>query len=1096
MEESAEPKALSRFEKHDEFTHLQQSLLTADLNIESSVDETRNETNLLQRLLNILNEYQEQAYLLDPFLEVLVTPIVDKLKGQARHMATSKQTSHTTTRLSRLTILLYSYIKFRFFPHEVTDLSIALQFMQILEKPSDSSLWSLRYVTLLWLSLICMIPFDLSQFDTAEQPDWTAGAIEAVAKGYLGKAGLEREGGAILLSRLYVRKDTHHRLTNFLQWSDIVTKTENDTFPCIGALQTLCEVIKISPVDILSEKLPSILDVARAVAQNASLMDNAIIRKLRIKLISRSMLRLLPARHRSGRRIGRILTSVGGYNGQVDYSTDEEQETDVPEDIETVLEELFNALQDRVSSDTVVRWSAAKGVARLSERLPKDFAAQVLDTVLGLFSIHSMGIASIYDMPATAESTWHGACLACAEMARRGLVADDKLPELLEWMSKALYFDIRKGTHSIGSSVRDSAAYVLWSLARSHDTAVIGPFAANLARHIVSVSVYDREIHIRRATSAAFQEHVGRMGIFPHGIDVLGKTDFFAVGIRRNAYLVAAPQVAVHDEYRPSLINHLLTVTLRHWDSTIRELGAKSLRKICELDLSHLGPECALKIHEVFETGDSNDAHGALLALAELACGYRESDQKEVLEKHRCEVIFSYLAAVPLVMIQSPRHELVTAAACRLIATSISLSEIQLEQRSSVPHWRKIIDTGLKHRNSDVQEAAAEALGEVSKLVDCSPVRPSAWTVKGHQVLDGQCGPFNLKPDSVCSLFNALINGLEDYTTDERGDVGSWVRIACIQGLTSFSLTMLSHADHIPGFADYFPSDKYQIAVAGILKQGIERLDNVRAQAGVHIVRLLNHPLPSIPGLEAWHLPGDVLMRNLFPNDAEFVGWHDGLWVYPRVIQLLELPVYRHAILSGLLMSIGSRTESTQRPAANSLVGYVRKLPLAVTQSDAYDVQTLAADLVAHARRSLGNNNVVIPVLQTFNLLLEAETLDVLAESPEGLKPLRLLFNIVSRGVAKLKSVHRILACMTTVINLMAIPKMYDACVPVLSDFLAHQYPKVRADAAEALYLLLQTRDVGKETDEVEEVLLETEWLSSNIQAVKEAAKRVEKMLS
>ena len=88
------------------------------------------------------------------------------------------------------------------------------------------------------------------------------------------------------------------------------------------------------------------------------------------------------------------------------------------------------------SQDTVVRWSAAKGVARISERLPKDFAAQVLDTVMGLFSIHSMGIASIYDMPAIAESTWHGACLACAEMARRGLVADNKLPELLEWMSK------------------------------------------------------------------------------------------------------------------------------------------------------------------------------------------------------------------------------------------------------------------------------------------------------------------------------------------------------------------------------------------------------------------------------------------------------------------------------------------------------------------------------------------------------------------------------------------------------------------------------------------------------------------------------------
>lgn len=32
--------------------------------------------------------------------------------------------------------------------------------------------------------------------------------------------------------------------------------------------------------------------------------------------------------------------------------------------------------------------------------------------------------------------------------------------------------------------------------------------------------------------------------LFPHGIDVLGKTDFYAVSVRRNAFLTAAPQVA------------------------------------------------------------------------------------------------------------------------------------------------------------------------------------------------------------------------------------------------------------------------------------------------------------------------------------------------------------------------------------------------------------------------------------------------------------------------------------------------------------------------------------------------------------------------
>lgn len=35
---------------------------------------------------------------------------------------------------------------------------------------------------------------------------------------------------------------------------------------------------------------------------------------------------------------------------------------------------------------------------------------------------------------------------------------------------------------------------------------------------------------------------------------------------------------------------------------------------------------------------------------------------------------------------------------------------------------------------------------------------------------------------------------------------------------------------------------------------------------------------------------------------------------------------------------------------------------------------------------------------------------------------------------------------------------------------------QIRADTAEALFLILQTKDVDRETDEVEDVLLETEW--------------------
>lgn len=75
----------------------------------------------------------------------------------------------------------------------------------------------------------------------------------------------------------------------------------------------------------------------------------------------------------------------------------------------------------------------------MTERLPPDLADQVLETILGHFAIHSVTAASLYDVPAIAEATWHGACLACAEMTRRGVVSPERLPELVDWLSKVWF---------------------------------------------------------------------------------------------------------------------------------------------------------------------------------------------------------------------------------------------------------------------------------------------------------------------------------------------------------------------------------------------------------------------------------------------------------------------------------------------------------------------------------------------------------------------------------------------------------------------------------------------------------------------------------
>ncbi|KAF8073788.1 armadillo-type protein [Lyophyllum atratum] len=1034
-DEVLEGKLFATFEKHGEFSDTQRSCLELDLFEHISEEDDRKEYLLFQKLYNILDVYQEQSYLLDPYLENMVAPVVDCLRSHAKASIIDRRRG-SPKRVERLALLLYSYVKCRGYKTINCGSVNCIELLTCADGLiQDVSQWALRYVVLIWLSLICMIPFDLAQFDETDEAGNTATSIESAAKGFLGKAGLERQGAALLLSRLYTRYAL--ALSSFLEWSRTQLEDKSDVFTSVGLLQVLCEVVNSGPADQIQDRASQLLAIATTIEGSKTLASNTTVRKFKTKLLSRVALRLLPAGSNLGRRKGRILT---GDETRVDLSVPESSDMEVPEEVESVLEQLFDALQDK---DTVVRWSAAKGVARISERLPVDFADQVFETILGLFAIHSITAASLYDLPAIAESTWHGACLACAETARRGLIASKRLPELIEWLSKALYFDLRKGAHSIGSNVRDAAAYVLWALARTQDPSALAPHAQNLAQRLTA-------IHIRRAASCGLSRTCRKK-------HVLGQTDFYAVSIRRNAYLTAAPQVTNlhqgHPEYRPFLLNHVLDVVLRHWDATMRELGSQSLRLICQIDLATLGPEACAKSTRLLDSIDVSDLHGGLLALSEIALAYRGFGDAASREGHMRQ-IFQSLSHIPFDVVVGSRNAIVTAAACRLISITVTLPEIQQES-TSVPQWRKIVDHGLKHRTLFVQEAAADAMASISKLQ-------------------------NLTAEVVNSLYDSMLSGLDDYSTDERGDVGSWIRVACIQSLTAFSEILIRKASLIPDFNAYLPPSKLHSAVSGILKQGVERLDNVRQVAGECVVRLLDLPLPAVHNPIQWKLPGMPLLEELFRSE-ENVGWNEAGWLFPRAVRLLEVAEYRSSVLY--------RAHSTHRPLATSLVTYVKSLP-STSEDATYDMNTLVEDLIAQAKSHITSNTIVIPVLQTFNVLLDGDALIQLSQDSHGLKKLDLLY-MITRNVSRLKSIPRIQESMKMVVNLLPFEPLFNTCVPKLVDFLGHQFPSIRSHSAEYLYVSLQGTDVGKETDEIEEVLLETEWSSPDEKVATEAAERV-----
>ena len=75
------------------------------------------------------------------------------------------------------------------------------------------------------------------------------------------------------------------------------------------------------------------------------------------------------------------------------------------------------------------------------------------------------------------------------------------------------------------------------------------------------------------ASACVLQENVGRQGNYPHGIDIVTRADYYALGNRSNAFLTVAPYVGSFPDYQQGLARHLVARQLRHWDAAVRVLA-------------------------------------------------------------------------------------------------------------------------------------------------------------------------------------------------------------------------------------------------------------------------------------------------------------------------------------------------------------------------------------------------------------------------------------------------------------------------------------------------------------------------------------------
>lgn len=710
--------------------------------INNLTDETCDDEIVMERAFELLNKivdrYQEQPHVIDPYLEGFITALLSKGRDRSN---TKKHSNQAFTYLYLITKMRGYKVVIRYFPHEVSDLEPILSFLED-QDPNDAGFWQTRYILLLWLSIISKVPFDMSRFDSLCSD--SAGAKNELMMDRILEAGRRclwthdkgQEAAAYLLSQFLTRPDVKaQRLNKFVTWAlDNIKMTPagaDALFESASDLAGLHATLNVLALLFKHGKREDLLCYASPVLRkltDSSLGQHPVstIRRLATKIVNRIGLTFLKVRLASWRytRGSRSLqdnlsNNLSGKPMQTDgQDVEVEEDFDIEDEVEEVVEFLLTALKDR---ETIVRWSAAKGVGRVTGRLPRELGDQVVGSILDLFS------------PFEGDGAWHGGCLTLAELGRRGLILPERLPQVVPVVAAALVYEDRRGNYATGAHVRDAACYVAWSFARAYDPHVIRPYVQEIAGALLVVTVFDREVNCRRAASAAFQENVGRQGEFPHGIEILTTADYFAVGLRSHAYIHLSSYIAQFSEYTNILIEHLVKLKVNHWDSQVRELTGSALASLTSVAPSHMASNVLSRLISVATSSDFEARHGAIIATGEvtraLSVSTRGEKSREDWDAMELVTLMGHSTWIDLLniipklksnsMYKGLAGEWMKKASCYMIhclseaGLPLQLnvfSDLQAPPKDMKKEWLVVLNEVLHHADPTVSVIAIDAL--------------------------------------------------------------------------------------------------------------------------------------------------------------------------------------------------------------------------------------------------------------------------------------------------------------------------------------------------------------------------------------------------
>uniref|UniRef100_A0A2I2Z5E0 Tubulin-specific chaperone D n=1 Tax=Gorilla gorilla gorilla TaxID=9595 RepID=A0A2I2Z5E0_GORGO len=324
--------------------------------------------------------------------------------------------------------------------------------------------------------------------------------------------------------------------------------------------------------------------------------------------------------------------------------------------------------------------------------------------------------------------------------------------------------------------------------------------------------------------------------------------------------------------------------------------------------------------------------------------------------------------------------------------------------------------------------------------------------------------------ENVSQIYCALLGCMDDYTTDSRGDVGTWyVRITARTAFAWF--TACSCCERI---------------MCCVAQQASEKIDRFRAHAASVFLTLLHFDSPPIP-----HVPHRGELEKLFPrSDVASVNWSAPSQAFPRITQLLGLPTYRYHVLLGLVVSLGGLTESTIRHSTQSLFEYMKGI-----QSDPQALGSFSGTLLQIFEDNLLNERTELTFFETEKVCIPG-LVCCSSSHPFAVK----LLALCKKEIKNSKDIQKLLSGIAPC----AAPGRFCGMVQFPGDvrrqallqlclLLCHRFPLIRKTTASQVYetLLTYSDVVGADVlDEVVTVLSDTAW-DAELAVVREQRNRL-----